>query len=92
MLEYGNMNLNLGSLTERQSWVVASSQIRTRVFENSSERKNYGITWLKGSNSPGSFIGLIGTQIPMYRMKKIGFNGSLQHLCKLIWFSYNTSY
>ena len=46
----------------------------------------------KGLFTLGSFIGLIGTQTPMYRLKKIGLNGSLQHLCKLIWFSYNTSY
>ena len=39
------------------SLVVAFSQIRTRVFENSSERKNYGIRGFKAFNSLGSFIG-----------------------------------
>ena len=36
---------------------MASSQIRTRVFENSSERKNYGIRGFKAFSLLGYSLG-----------------------------------
>ena len=70
---------------------MASSQIRTRVFENSSERKNYGI---RGFKAFLSWVIHLGDwyAITNVTIEKDWFDGSLQHLCKLIWFSYNTSY
>ena len=70
---------------------MASSQIRTRVFENSSERKNYGI---RGFKAFLSWVIHLGDwyAITNVAIEKDWFDGSLQHLCKSIWFSYNTSY
>jgi len=70
---------------------VAFSQIRTRVFENSSERKNYGIRGFKGFSLLGYSLG-DWYAITNVAIEKDWFDGSLQHLCKSIWFSYNTSY
>ena len=70
---------------------MAFSQIRTRVFENSSERKNYGIRGFLAFELLGYSL-VDWYAITNVAIEKDWFDGSLQHLCKLIWFSYNTSY
>ena len=70
---------------------MASSQVRTRVLRIVPSGRTMVFVAFKAFLSWVIHLG-DWYAITNVAIEKDWFDGSLQHLCKLIWFSYNTSY